>query len=91
MIRTENGNTKLKGSVAELHADLTIVIKSFVDAMVKNEMDQEDAWKLVDESVETAKIDESELVKDVKEKLSEIEDLLKMMKEVFGKGGSKDE
>jgi polyhydroxyalkanoate synthesis regulator phasin len=92
MIKTEKGETTLVGNLTELETDLTIIIKCFVETVVKKTpFGEEEAWEKVDEAIETAKLNEEDIEKEVLKTLSEIKDCFGELVEALKKGGSDNE
>ena len=61
MIKTHEGVTEIEGSQEEIMADLTIIIMSFREALVKRGMSVDDADKKIDKAIGNSKLTAYEL------------------------------
>ena len=61
MIKTHEGVTEIEGSQEEIMADLTIIIMSFREALVKRGMSVDDADKKIDKAIGNSKLTTHEL------------------------------
>lgn len=71
MITTKMGATQIRGSLAEVKTDLTIILREFRVALSENYSD-ETIDKFIDEAVSLAKKNEADLVDEILKKIMEV-------------------
>lgn len=73
MIKTEKGELTLKGSKAELVADLAVIVRGIKEAIMENDKKTEESVKQeIDEAVKIGLMNEEEFKTIQKEKIKEV-------------------